>query len=139
MRVTMKGPIDYHLLEVGREQFFGDSTRIKRVQLLTAHVGQVPAMHKTERQHAARGVFTIHGGGGEQLKVSNLFPNQSRAVGLQPEVKLLAQAALQLAHDLQQAVAFAKVSVPRGKAGYLLQNLNVDLYALTNAGALYFH
>ena len=65
-------------------------------------------------------------------------PMQACVFGLEPEVQLLVQAGLELAHHLHQPVARAERGVARGEARDFAQHLQVDLDALPHAGPLDF-
>src|SRR6266487_531111 len=95
-------------------------------------------MDKTEGQYPSCSVLIIDSGSGEALEIGDLLADNARAVSLKTEVKLLAQAAFQLAYDLREAITPTKRGVSGGKARNLLQNLDVDLDALAYAGTLDF-
>src|SRR5205085_6647587 len=71
------------------------------------------------------------------LKVSDLLAYNAGVIRLQPEIKLLVQAAFQFTHYEHNAIAFAEWSIFRGKARYLVQDFDIDLNALAHSRTLY--
>ena len=87
----------------------------------------MPAAHEAEREHPPRGVVAVDRRRRQRREVGDLPADQPGVVPLLAEVELLAEAVLQLAHHLQEAVAPAERGVLRGEARQLAQHLDVDL------------
>src|SRR5438034_11219489 len=100
MRITVEGTIYDYLLEVSRKEFLGDGRRVKRIQLLAAHSGQLATLNKAEGQYSFRGIITVNCRSCQQLEVSHLSTNEPGVISLQPEIEFLAQATFQLTHNL---------------------------------------